>query len=255
MWNRVTLTSVLMFAGAVSASAQKVALTRSRPTQPATIRDIAKNPNASTCRLRLTANLAIAPSLPPITGPGECEAPDVVRLEKVLMAETSPVTLTPAATLRCSMAEAVVSWVREGLGPETSKLGSPPRSIGTLDSFTCRGRNQVVGAKISEHGKANAIDVQSVTLLNGKVLELTEPHVPKAFRETLRHSMCERFTTVLGPGSDGFHENHVHIDLAERRNGYRICQWDIRESQQAPEPLGVPLPAARPFRGTTRNGR
>jgi hypothetical protein len=108
---------------------------------------------------------------------------------------------------------------------------------------------------VSEHGKANAIDIQSVTLSNGKILELTDPHVSKEFRETLRHSMCERFTTVLGPGSDGFHENHVHIDLVERRNGYRICQRDIRESQQMPEPLGVPLPAVRPFRGTTRNGR
>ena len=36
-------------------------------------------------------------------------------------------------------------------------------------------------------------------------------------RERLKASACARFTTVLGPASDGFHENHVHVDLAERR--------------------------------------
>jgi len=181
--------------------------------------------------------------------------PKQLRFHRCRGPETSPVTLMPSATLRCSMAEAVVSWVREELGPAASKLGSSPRNIGNLDSFDCRGRNQVVGTKISEHGKANAIDIQSVTLLNGKTLELTNPHVPKEFRETLRQSMCARFTTVLGPGSDGYHENHVHIDLAERRNRYRICQWDIHEPEQAPETPGVPLPVARPFRGIKHNGR
>jgi len=44
--------------------------------------------------------------------------------------------------------------------------------------------------------------------------------------------------TVLGPGSDGYHEEHIHLDLAERHNGYRICQWDVN--------LPVPLPRPRP---------
>ena len=34
--------------------------------------------------------------------------------------------------------------------------------------------------------------------------------------------------TVLGPGSDGYHEEHIHLDLAERRNNYKVCQWDVR---------------------------
>jgi Extensin-like protein C-terminus len=45
----------------------------------------------------------------------------------------------------------------------------------------------------------------------------------------MRTSVCARFTTVLGPGADGYHEDHIHVDLAERRGGYRICQWDIRD--------------------------
>jgi hypothetical protein len=46
--------------------------------------------------------------------------------------------------------------------------------------------------------------------------------------EPLRASACARFSTVLGPGSDGYHQTHVHVDLESRRSGYRICQWDIK---------------------------
>jgi hypothetical protein len=62
--------------------------------------------------------------------------------------------------------------------------------------------------------------------------------------------MCERFSTVLGPGSDGYHEEHIHVDLAERRNRYRFCHWDIRDPEAAAPAANteetVPLPRPRP---------
>jgi hypothetical protein len=99
----------------------------------------------------------------------------------------------------------------------------------------------VAGAKISEHGIANAIDIRGLALANGKFAVLTDRNIPKDFRETVKKSVCARFTTVLGPGSDGHHETHIHMDLAERRGGYRLCQWDVLE----PVP-DVPLPRPRP---------
>jgi hypothetical protein len=193
--------------------------------------------------------LAIAPSLPPITGPGECGAPDVVRLEAVVLADQSRVAMVPPAILRCTMAEAIVSWVREEAAPRALALGAPLRSIANLASFDCRGRNGIFGAKLSEHGKANALDIPAFKLADGKVVELTDPRVARDFREGLRQSVCARFMTVLGPGSDGYHEDHVHVDLAERRNNYRICEWDVREPQDAAAAAfaaTVPLPRARP---------
>ena len=65
--------------------------------------------------------------------------------------------------------------------------------------------------------------------------------VDKPMRERLKASACVRFTTVLGPASDGFHENHIHVDLAERRSGYRICQWAVRDASDL-----IPLPRERP---------
>jgi hypothetical protein len=247
-------TLFLLTAAPALAAAPSVPLPRPRPeplrSTLSTEESSAPEATAPTaCRLHLTEALAIAPSLPPITGPGECGAPDVVRLEAVVLADQSRVAMAPPAIVRCTMAEAIVSWVREEAAPRALALGSPLRSIANLASFDCRGRNGILGAKLSEHGKANALDIHALKLADGKVVELTDPQVPRDFREGLRQSVCSRFMTVLGPGSDGYHEEHVHVDLAERRNNYRICEWDVREPQDAQAAAfaaTVPLPRARP---------
>jgi hypothetical protein len=258
---KIALAALLTASAAIAAP---VPLPRARPAQappPASegapglgeeAKEAEAPPPPSACRLRLTSELAVAPSLPPITGPGDCVAPDVVRLEAVLLADGSRIGITPPATLRCGMAEAVVAWVREEAAPRALTQGAALRAIENFDSFDCRGRNRIPGAQTSEHGKANALDVRALRLVNGKVIEPTDPLVPEDFREGLRTSVCARFTTVLGPGSDGYHENHVHLDLAERRNGYRLCHWELRQPQEpvvlGPELAGtsVPLPRPRP---------
>jgi hypothetical protein len=254
----VKLICAMILLAAVSdlAAAPRVPLPRPRPEPPAAAATDVEEPSPpeatapTACRLRLTAALAIAPSLPPIAGPGECGAPDVVRLEAVVLADQSRVAIAPPAVLRCTMAEAIVSWVREEAAPRALDLGSPLKTLDNLASFDCRGRNGILGAKISEHGKGNALDIHALKLVSGRVVELTDPQVPKDFREGLRGSVCARFMTVLGPGSDGYHEDHVHVDLAERRNNYRICEWDVREPQEMPATAfaaSVPLPRARPL--------
>jgi hypothetical protein len=203
----------------------------------------------SACQLRLTSDLAVVVALPPIIGPGECGAVDVVRLDAIVLPDHTKVAVTPPATLRCVMAEAVVHWVREEVAPAAGHLWAPLRGLDNYDSFECRGRNRVAGAKISEHGHANALDVKSLKLADGAVVGPTDVNVARAFRESLRQSACARFNTVLGPGSDGYHEDHIHIDLAERRNGYRICQWDVRDPLPAKSETiaeDVPLPRPRP---------
>ena len=129
------------------------------------------------------------------------------------------------------MAESIALWMRNDIAPAAAMLGAPLAEIANYDSFDCRGRNRFIGAELSEHGKANALGIRALKLTNGTVIEPTNPIVSKDFRETMRKSACKRFMTVLGPGSDGYHETHVHVDLAERARGYRICQWEVREPQ------------------------
>jgi hypothetical protein len=180
----------------------------------------------SPCRSRL-AEIAVFKPLPSITGPGDCTATDVVALNAVLLPDGHRIALSPASTLRCPMAEAVTHWIRDDVAPTIADQGKSLRGVETLDSFDCRPRNGIKNAKISEHGRANALDVRALKLANGAAIRLTDAGVDKSLREKLRQSACARFSTVLGNGADAYHDSHVHLDLLERSNHYRICQWDV----------------------------
>ena len=127
----------------------------------------------------------------------------------------------PVVTLQCSMAEVVSHWIRDDVAPTLDSLGMPLRGIETLELFGCRSFNGISGAKLSEHGHANALDVRLLKLANGTIIELTNATVSKSLREQLRQTACTRFSTVLGNGADAYHENHVHIDLMQRTNNYK----------------------------------
>jgi hypothetical protein len=101
----------------------------------------------------------------------------------------------------------------------------------------------MVGGRLSEHGRANALDVRALKLANGQSISLTDRTVSRSLRESVLHSVCARFSTVLGPGSDWYHEDHIHLDLMERHNNYKICQWNVWDPLPQVAPL---LPAERP---------
>ena len=200
-------------------------------------------PQPSACRLALTDAIAIAPSIPDIHGAGGCGGEDLVRLEAIVLPDKRQVSVKPAAILRCTMASALADWIRTDIAPLAVSLGSTISDLDNFDSFECRGRNRIVGAKLSEHGRANALDVRALKLASGRSISLTDRTVPRELRETVLHSVCTRFSTVLGPGSDWYHEDHIHLDLMERRGNYRICQWNVWD----PLPQVAPLvPAERP---------
>lgn len=235
--------------GVSAAAAETVPLPRPRPSEAERPPVIEIDPvfaaaprETSACQIRLIADqLATIEVVPQIDGPQDCGAIDLVRLKEIVLPDRSRVAVTPAPTLRCEMAEAVTQWVREDVLAAIGKLGAALRALDNFDSYECRGRNRVFGAKTSEHGRGNALDVRGVRLANGRFVDLTDRALARDFRETMRQSACTRFTTVLGPSSDGYHENHIHLDLAERRNGYRLCQWAVLD----PAPV-VPLPRPRP---------
>ena len=227
-------------------------------------KESAKPPASTDCDLQLAKVAGIRP-LGALVAPGECGAPDAVELDSVLMPSGTKVTIAPPATLRCAMATEVAQWVRDDVAPAAMKLGAPLREIENLGSYECRGRDRVRGATLSEHGRANALDVHAFKLANGMRIVLADPHAPIDFRNAVRESACARFATVLGPGSDSDHAQHVHLDLAPRRNNYKICEWDVRAppavaATSAPAartegtpiaPDDVPLPRPRPLLANT----
>lgn len=213
-------------------------------------------PEPSACRKALNQDVAIAPSIQPIRGPGGCGGEDLVRLEAVVLPGGHEVAVKPAAILRCEMATAIADWIRNDMTRLAAQLGSPLSELDNFDSFECRGRNRVSGAKLSEHGRANALDVRGLKLADGRFVGLTDREEPRQLREEVLHSACARFDTVLGPGSDWYHEDHIHLDLAARRGGYRICQWGVYDPLPAVTAmLPMPRPEEAPPRETdSRDG-
>jgi hypothetical protein len=200
-------------------------------------------PTVSACRLALSDAIAVAPGIPDIHGPGDCGGVDLVRLEAVVLPDKHLVSVKPPAILRCAMASAIADWIRTDMAPLAAGLGSVISELDNFDSFECRGRNGVDGAKLSEHSRANALDVRALKLANGQSISLTDSTASRELRERVLHSVCARFTTVLGPGSDGYHEDHIHLDLMERHNNYKICQWNVWDPLPKIAPM---LPAERP---------
>jgi hypothetical protein len=148
-----------------------------------------------------------------------------VRMTAINLPGGGQVELRPAAVARCGMALEFARWVRDDLAPSVRPLGNGLKRIDIAASYHCRPRNNVAGARLSEHGLANAIDVGALTLDDGRRILIVDPKAPQYLFAEMRISTCARFTTVLGPGSDASHTDHVHLDLARRRGGYRLCQW------------------------------
>jgi hypothetical protein len=246
--------------GETAMAVAEIPLPRARPPDLSSDKALTSTqPQSSLCQQQL-GGFAEFKALPSITGPGECIANDVVALDSVSLPNKHRIMLLPPATLRCPMAQVVALWLRDDVAPVIASLGTSLRGVETLDSFVCRGRNGASGGKISEHGRANALDVRALELADGSTIGLTDERVQKSLRENLRQSACRRFTTVLGNGADAYHESHVHLDLLERSNHYRICQWDVLDVAESaalaakkaanaanavPE-VDVPLPRPRP---------
>jgi len=199
-------------------------------------------PETLACYERLTKIAHFVPAAAPAEAV-KCAVTGLVRLDHVRMSDQTKVAVVPPATLRCDAAEAFAQWIRNDLGPAVAQSAGQLLALSEVGTFECRGRIGVISAKLSEHAKANAIDLGIIKLRNGRLIKLTDPLASRPLREKIRSLACKRFTTVLGPGSDAYHNDHVHLDFAERASGYRICQWNVSEPTAAAE---IPLPLPRP---------
>jgi hypothetical protein len=191
------------------------------PVDPAAAEEAGK-----ICDSLFVADIAVAEPVEGLAFDNGCGAPALARLSAVRLVDGRRVELKPAALMRCDTAIAVARWVREDVAPAAGALGSPLARIEVAASYVCRPRNNVRGAILSEHGRANALDVRALGLADGRTIPLTAKDVPALMAE-MKSSACARFTTVLGPGADPSHEFHLHVDLQQRRGGYRMCQWPL----------------------------
>lgn len=154
-------------------------------------------------------------------GPGVCGA---IQPLDVSATAGGRVSLKPAATLRCPMVPAVEHWVQTVVEPAARYyLRGELVGLKVAASYGCRPMNNQSGAKLSEHGFANALDVSGFQLADGRVVTVkggwSGQADERAFLLAVHDGACKTFTTVLGPKSDAFHQDHFHVDLARHGRG------------------------------------
>ncbi|MFC4671289.1 extensin family protein [Seohaeicola nanhaiensis] len=142
-----------------------------------------------------------------------CGIKDAVRVRSV-----AGVTLSQSALMNCPTAAALKSWVVRGVQPSFRKRDQVVQ-LQVAASYACRSRNNVKGARVSEHGKGNAIDISGFVLKSGKALSVLHDYSNNGPLGAARRAACGIFGTVLGPGSDRYHANHFHLDTARYRTG------------------------------------
>lgn len=171
--------------------------------------------------------------LPAIGGAGGCGSAAPIEVTRI-----GAVALKPSATISCPLAAELDDWLKTTVQPAAkARLGTQVTEIHVAASYVCRRRNNSSTGKLSEHGKANALDMsgfsfaaqKEVTVAGGGgwgsgLLGKIGLSKGGSFLGDIRKGACSYFTTVLGPGSDPYHGDHFHVDVLQRRGGYRICK-------------------------------
>jgi len=140
-----------------------------------------------------------------------------------------PVTLTPAATLACPIVSALDHWVSDGVQPAAVRwFGAQVVEIKQISAYSCRGMVGSGGSGVSEHAFGNAIDIAAFTLADGRRITVQEgwhgTPEEQGFLHDVHLAACDNFTTVLAPGYNAAHYNHIHVDLMRRSSGERPCR-------------------------------
>jgi len=142
---------------------------------------------------------------------------------------TGAVEVKPAATLACPIVSVLDQWIAQSVQPAAFRwFGQPVTEIKQISSYSCRGMNGQPGAKISEHAFGNALDVAAFVLADGRIIKVKEgwrgSPEEQGFLRDVQGAACEQFTTVLAPGSNAYHYDHIHVDLMRRASARVICE-------------------------------
>lgn len=140
-----------------------------------------------------------------------------------------PVALEPTATLACPIVSALDHWVEASVQPAAQRwFGARVVEIKQISAYSCRGMNGNSQAQISEHAFGNALDIAAFTLADGRRITVKEGWhgLPEeqGFLRDVQGAACQEFTTVLAPGSNAYHSDHIHVDLMRRASGNVICE-------------------------------
>ena len=155
------------------------------------------------------------PRLGPMRGPNAAANP--------------PAVLKPAATLACPIVSALDRWVSEGVQPAALRwFGSPVSEIKQISAYSCRSMVGAGTSRISEHAYGNALDIAGFILADGRKITVKNgwrgTPEEQGFLHDVQLAACNTFSTVLAPGYNAAHYDHIHVDLMRRSSGRHPCR-------------------------------
>jgi hypothetical protein len=144
-------------------------------------------------------------------------------------AAVGPVVVKPTATLACPIVSQLDKWLAEIVQPAAMRwFGQRVVSIRQISAYSCRGMNGNSRAHISEHAFGNALDIAAFTFADGRNMSVKNgwKGLPEeqGFLRDVQGGACQYFTTVLAPGANIYHYDHIHVDLMRRPKRPTICK-------------------------------
>ncbi|OCC24998.1 extensin [Croceicoccus estronivorus] len=119
----------------------------------------------------------------------------------------------------CPVANTLAGWARYGVDRAARQmLGSGLARIETMGSYNCR--NVAGTARRSAHATANAVDIAAFILEDGRRISVLDDWnggstKERQFLRVVQDSACKRFGTVLGPGYNTAHRDHLHLEVSD----------------------------------------
>jgi hypothetical protein len=184
------------------------------------------------CLARLkSAGFTVEPAAQPTSSNELCRIDTPVRLSAVPVRSRpgTAIRVTEQPVLACRFADSFGHWIGDLVAPVLAGgAGSELKAVRTGPGFECRNRNRSATGKLSAHAEGLAIDISGFELANGATIRVKQESngAQNPSLAALRTAACGWFTTVLGPGSDAAHDDHLHVDIIRHGSSdrYRICQ-------------------------------
>lgn len=169
--------------------------------------------------------------------PAEAPPPRLGPSNGSAIAAVGPVAVKPAATLACPIVSVLERWLADSVQPAAQRwFGARVVEIKQISAYSCRGMNGNPHAHISEHAFGNALDIAAFTLADGRRIVVKDgwKGLPEeqGFLRDVQGGACQHFNTVLAPGSNVYHYDHIHVDLMRRASRRIICEPAARSGEE-----------------------
>ncbi|MFZ5707823.1 MAG: extensin family protein [Pseudomonadota bacterium] len=165
------------------------------------------------CVAMMRAEGSDVQALPDRTFDNGCSATSAVKLLAI------GIPVTNLGAVKCILAAPFARWVRTDVQAQARRwLGTDVVKIESMGSFACRPVNNQAGNRLSEHGRANAVDIAAFQLRDGRRISVRDgwngaDANARAFLRGLHRAACARFSVVLGPDANALHHDHFHFDM------------------------------------------